>query len=122
MQADGNWGGVVRICLELQFILRPFPPAVGGVGGGGEGSLGGLRSVMYGPFSGVRSRSATACARAEDASWGREVRIREAERGRGRVAGGESGIGAPREGEGEGEGEGGCEDEGLEGAGEDISC
>ncbi len=45
------------------------------------------------------SRSSLALARAVVASWGREVRTREAERGRGRVSGlGSSGMGGEREG------------------------
>jgi hypothetical protein len=46
------------------------------------------------PFSGTASMSWTACARAEVASRGREVRRREAESGSGREEGGESGMGA----------------------------
>lgn len=63
-------------------------------GGGGSVPLGGMPSI-----------SVLAFARAVCASWGREVRIREAERGRGREAeSGSSGMGGEVEGEG---GEGG---------------
>lgn len=48
------------------------------------------------------STSLLALARAVVASWGREVRIRDAERGRERVSGlGSSGMGGEREGLGE---------------------
>lgn len=48
------------------------------------------------------STSLLALARAAVASWGREVRIRDAERGRERVSGlGSSGMGGEREGLGE---------------------
>ncbi len=53
------------------------------------------------PFGGIPSTSLLAFARAVCASWGREVRIRDAERGRGRSAdSGSSGMGGEREGEG----------------------
>lgn len=54
------------------------------------------------PLGGMPSTSALALARAVVASWGREVRIREADRGRERVSGlGSSGMGGEREGLGE---------------------
>lgn len=54
------------------------------------------------PLGGMPSTSSLAFARAVEASWGREVRIRDAERGRGRVSGvGSSGMGGEREGVGE---------------------
>ena len=55
-----------------------------------------------GPLGGMPSTSSLALARAVVASWGREVRIKEAERGSGRVSGlGSSGMGGEREEVGE---------------------
>lgn len=54
------------------------------------------------PLGGMPSVSSLALARAVVASWGREVRIRDADRGRERVSGlGSSGMGGEREGLGE---------------------
>lgn len=54
---------------------------------------------QYQPFTGVLSTSSRACASAVDASGGRDVKIIEAESGRGSDGGSESGIGGSREGE-----------------------
>lgn len=57
---------------------------------------------MVVPFGGIPSTSSLALARAVWASCGREVRTKEAERGRGRSADSwSSGMGTGREGEGE---------------------
>lgn len=54
---------------------------------------------QYEPFTGVLSTSSRACASAVDASGGRDVRIIEAESGRGSDGVSESGMGGSREGE-----------------------
>lgn len=81
MEADGDWRLHHRCQLEAS---------------GPE--LGRARRVTGGcrPFFGSESAAA---ARAAWASWGREVRMTEAERGRGRSMGwGESGMGVSRGG------------------------
>lgn len=58
----------------------------------------GKRTQRYEPFTGVLSTSSRACASAVDASGGRDVSIIEAESGRGRDGGSESGMGGSRDG------------------------
>ena len=78
------------------FWRRGWDGECGGACGGGK------ERAVEEPLGGMPSTSSLAFARAVVASWGREVRIRDAERGRGRVSGvGSSGMGGEREGVGE---------------------
>lgn len=68
-------------------------------GGGKELRDDGRKGKGYEPFTGVLSTSSRACVSAVDASGGSDVRIIEAESGRGRDGGSESGMGGSRCGE-----------------------